>query len=156
MSKQKMPQMYRDAHKACFKNWRILKKSKTCGCFYCLRVYAASEVGDWCVERDRRQTALCPYCAVDSVIPDASGWPLDADFLKKMKCWWFETGGVTIKVPDVIRKKLDAIGKKLNYINRVLPGGLFVADSDGKIELLGIIDPNSKSRIFPDLKDGGL
>ncbi|MBQ3777336.1 MAG: hypothetical protein IKC23_06090 [Fibrobacter sp.] len=156
MSKQKMPQMYRDAHKACFKNWRILKKSKTCGCFYCLRVYAASEVGDWCVERDRRRTALCPYCAVDSVIPDASGWPLDADFLKKMKCWWFETGGVTIKVPDVIRKKLDAIGKKLNYINRVLPGGLFVADSDGKIELLGIIDPNSKSRIFPDLKDGGL
>ncbi len=151
-----MPQMYRDAHKACFKNWRILKKSKTCGCFYCLRVYAASEVGDWCVERDRRRTALCPYCAVDSVIPDASGWPLDADFLKKMKCWWFETGGVTIKVPDVIRKKLDAIGKKLNYINRVLPGGLFVADSDGKIELLGIIDPNSKSRIFPDLKDGGL
>jgi hypothetical protein len=156
MSKQKMPQMYRDAHKACFKNWRILKKSKTCCCFYCLRVYAASEVGDWCVERDRRRTALCPYCAVDSVIPDASGWPLDADFLKKMKCWWFETGGVTIKVPDVIRKKLDAIGKKLNYINRVLPGGLFVADSDGKIELLGIIDPNSKSRIFPDLKDGGL
>ena len=156
MSKQKMPQMYRDAHKACFKNWRILKKSTTCGCFYCLRVYAASEVGDWCVERDRRRTALCPYCAVDSVIPDASGWPLDADFLKKMKCWWFETGGVTIKVPDVIRKKLDAIGKKLNYINRVLPGGLFVADSDGKIELLGIIDPNSKSRIFPDLKDGGL
>lgn len=156
MSKQKMPQMYRDAHKACFKNWRILKKSKTCGCFYCLRVYAASEVGDWCVERDRRRTALCPYCAVDSVIPDASGWPLDADFLKKMKCWWLETGGVTIKVPDVIRKKLDAIGKKLNYINRVLPGGLFVADSDGKIELLGIIDPNSKSRIFPDLKDGGL
>ena len=63
---------------------------------------------------------------------------------------------MTIKVPDVIRKKLDAIGKKLNYINRVLPGGLFVADSDGKIELLGIIDPNSKSRIFPDLKDGGL
>ena len=156
MPKQKMPQMYRDAHEACFKNWRMLKKSKTCGCFYCLRVYAASEVGDWCVERDRRRTALCPYCAVDSVIPDASGWPLDADFLKKMKCWWFETGGVTIKVPDVIRKKLDAIGKKLNYINRVLPGGLFVADSDGKIELLGIIDPNSKSRIFPDLKDGGL
>ena len=137
MSKQKMPQMYRDAHKACFKNWRILKKSKTCGCFYCLRVYAASEVGDWCVERDRRRTALCPYCAVDSVIPDASGWPLDADFLKKMKCWWFETGGVTIKVPDVIRKKLDAIGKKLNYINRVLPGGLFVADffcGDGQVE----------------------
>lgn len=156
MPKQKMPQMYRDAHKACFKNWRMLKKSKLCGCFCCLRVYAASEVGDWCVERDRRRTALCPYCAVDSVIPDASGWPLDADFLKKMKCWWFETGGVTIKVPDVIRKKLDAIGKKLNYINRVLPGGLFVADSDGKIELLGIIDPNSKSRIFPDLKDGGL
>ncbi|OWV25918.1 hypothetical protein B7988_07625 [Fibrobacter sp. UWB1] len=44
----------------------------------------------------RRQTALCPYCAVDSVIPDASGWPLDADFLKKMKLWWFETSGVPL------------------------------------------------------------
>lgn len=94
MPKRKMPQMYHDAHEACFKNWRMLKKSKMCGCFYCLKVYPASEVVDWCVERDRRRTALCLYCAVDSVIPDASGWPLDADFLKKMKLWWFETSGV--------------------------------------------------------------
>ncbi|MDY5723312.1 hypothetical protein [uncultured Fibrobacter sp.] len=44
----------------------------------------------------RRRTALSLYCAVDSVIPDALGWPLDADFLKKMKLWWFETSGVPL------------------------------------------------------------
>ena len=44
----------------------------------------------------RRRTALCLYCAVDSVILDASGWPLDADLLKKMKLWWFETSGVPL------------------------------------------------------------
>jgi hypothetical protein len=44
----------------------------------------------------RRRTALCLYCAVDSVIPDASGWQLDADFLEKMKLWWFETSGVPL------------------------------------------------------------
>jgi len=156
MSKQRIPKIYRDAAEASYKNWRLLKKSKKCGCYYCCRVYPASEVVDWCDERDRRRTALCPYCIVDSVIPDASGWPLDEEFLNKMKYWWFESHSVSCKVPDKVAKKITAIGKKLDFLRKILPGGYFIAGSDGKVKLLGIIDPNSKSKFFPDLKDGGL
>ena len=156
MAKKNMPQKYREAHCACFKNWRLLKKSKMCGCFCCLNTYPASEVVDWCVERDRRRTAICPCCGVDSVIPDASGWPLDADFLKEMEYWWFRANVVSYKMPDKVAKKIIAIGKKFDFLHKILPGAFFSADSDGKIKLHGIIDPNSKGKLFPDLKDGGL
>lgn len=33
--------------------------------------------------------AICPKCGIDSVIPDASGVPLSAEFLATMKKWWF-------------------------------------------------------------------
>jgi hypothetical protein len=156
VSNSEIPKTYRDAADASFKSWRLLKKSKKCGCYYCCRVYPASEVVDWCDERDRRRTALCPYCGIDSVIPDASGCPLDEEFLKKMKYWWFESHSVSCKVPDNVAKKIIAIGKELDFLRKVLPSGYFIAGSDGKVKLLGIIDPNSKSKFFPDLKDGSL
>lgn len=100
MSNSKIPKIYHDAHIVTSKNWQLLKTSKLCGCIYCCKVYPASEVVDWSDEQDCRRTALCPYCGIDSVIPDTSGWPLSEDFLKKMKYWWFETGGTTINVPN--------------------------------------------------------
>ena len=36
-----------------------------CGCFYCLHVYAATEVIDWI---DDGETPLCPHCGVDAVM----------------------------------------------------------------------------------------
>ena len=59
-----------------------------CGCFYCLLVYPASEISEWIEDRGG-DTAECPKCGIDSVIPDASGFPLDAGFLETMKRWWF-------------------------------------------------------------------
>jgi acetone carboxylase gamma subunit len=35
------------------------------------------------------QTALCPECGIDSVIGDASGYPITEAFLGKMKTFWF-------------------------------------------------------------------
>lgn len=152
--RKEMPEKCRDAHGATFKNWRLLKKSKMCGCIYCCEVYPASEVVDWCDELDRRRTALCPHCGIDSVIPDASGWPLDPEFLKEMKYWWFEANPRTLKVSKSAIERLNALCRKLDFLHKVLPGGSFAADSDGSIRFLGIFDKNSKSRLFPDLKKG--
>ncbi len=38
---------------------------------------------------DEPPTAECPFCHTDSVIGDASGFPITKDFLKKMKKRWF-------------------------------------------------------------------
>jgi hypothetical protein len=74
------------AHKHCFKNRDELLRSQTCGCFYCLAIFAPSEVTHWI---DEEQTAMCPKCDIDSVIGSASGFSIDAKFLKKMELHWF-------------------------------------------------------------------
>jgi hypothetical protein len=39
---------------------------------------------------DGGQTALCPKCSIDSVIPAQAGWELTAEFLTAMRVYWFE------------------------------------------------------------------
>lgn len=84
-----IPEPYRSAHKACSQNKEAVRKSKLCGCFYCLSVYPSTDVIKWIEENDGNFTAECPKCGIDSVIPDASGIPLNAEFLAAMKKWWF-------------------------------------------------------------------
>src|SRR5262249_26892404 len=66
-------------------------RSEKCGCFYCLNIFAPTQITEWCDEAEDGvgQTALCPFCGVDSVIGSASGYALDQAFLKSMKNVWF-------------------------------------------------------------------
>lgn len=75
------------AHKASFRNREQIEQSKQCGCFFCCRIFPASEVTDY-VSREE-PTALCPYCFTDSVFGDASGYPITEDFLKEMNKRWY-------------------------------------------------------------------
>ena len=84
-----IPEPYRSAHKACSQNMDAISMSKQCGCFYCLNVYPPSDIVEWIEENDGDFTAECPKCGIDSVIPSASGIPLDTEFLATMKKWWF-------------------------------------------------------------------
>jgi hypothetical protein len=79
----------RDAHKFCRANRGTLEKSTLAGCFYCKEIYPANEIEEW-VNDKAGQTALCPKCMIDSVIGDASGIELNADFLNAMHEMWFE------------------------------------------------------------------
>lgn len=88
MINAKSPEMLLAAHKASFQNERLVKESEVCGCFFCGKIFPAIEVKDWCPD-GADATATCPYCGVDSVIPDASGWPLTPDFLVVMRSRWF-------------------------------------------------------------------
>ena len=75
------------AHKASFRNREQIELSKQCGCFFCRSIFPASEVTDY-VSREE-PTALCPYCYTDSVLGDASGYPITEGFLKEMNKRWF-------------------------------------------------------------------
>lgn len=75
------------AHKASFRNREQIERSKQCGCFFCRRIFPATEVTDY-VSREE-PTALCPYCYTDSVLGDASGYPITEEFLKEMNKQWF-------------------------------------------------------------------
>ena len=60
--------------------------STICGCFYCKATFPPSAIGSW---TDDDTTALCPRCGIDSVIGDASGYPIDGSFLSTMRSHWF-------------------------------------------------------------------
>ena len=68
-----------------------IEASAHCGCFYCRRIFSATEIADWTDEKEPKdqQTALCPYCGIDSVIGDASGFEITDAFLKAMNAAWF-------------------------------------------------------------------
>ena len=74
------------AHAFSFHNRRFLQYGGECACFCCLRTFNATEVTKWV---DTGRTALCPYCAIDSVVP-ASMVPIeDPLFLRQMCAYWF-------------------------------------------------------------------
>lgn len=75
------------AHSFSMNNGPMLRQDKRCGCFYCLRVFDPSEIEEWI--EDERDTALCPYCGIDSVIGESSGYPLTREFLAEMQQYWF-------------------------------------------------------------------
>jgi hypothetical protein len=74
------------AHGYCSNNRASLKKDAKCGCFYCTQIFSAEEITDF---TDNEKTALCPYCGVDAVIGESSGFPITKEFLNKMKDYWF-------------------------------------------------------------------
>jgi hypothetical protein len=75
------------AHQHSSRHRSEIEASERCGCFYCLRTFAPDEIEDWLVNE---QTALCPHCMIDSVLGSASGFPITAEFLRRMHARWFE------------------------------------------------------------------
>ena len=77
------------AHDRSFRNKPNIVASALCGCFYCRKTCAPSDVREWVrVEED---TALCPHCGIDALIGDASGLPVtDAAFLFEMYEHYFK------------------------------------------------------------------
>lgn len=70
-----------EIHKLSTNNKEVLKNSKTCGCFYCLKTFSPDEIISWV--DSQADTALCPHCGIDSVLGDKKV-EITQDLLKKM------------------------------------------------------------------------
>ena len=80
------------AHRFSSNHRAALTGDGRCGCFYCCRVFSPAEITEWLTGDnpcDREGTALCPYCGVDAVIGESSGYPITEAFLGEMKAYWF-------------------------------------------------------------------
>jgi len=64
--------------------------SALCGCFNCLATFPPERILEWVDEdeADVGQTALCPECGLDTVLGAGSGFPITADFLRRMQGYW--------------------------------------------------------------------
>ncbi len=76
----------KNAHICSSYNKEQLSNSKLCGCFYCLKIFDPNLIVDWC---DDNQTAICPYCGIDSIIYDSKTYHVSKKFLEQMKKYWF-------------------------------------------------------------------
>ena len=81
---------YEKLHALSFENEELVKKSNTCGCFYCGRIFNSTEVIDWCEDANAR-TAICPYCHIDSVLKESQdgSYELSKELLFEMNQRWF-------------------------------------------------------------------
>lgn len=81
-----------EAHNLSNNHKAQIEKDKLCGCFYCLTIFDPKEIEEWIIDDnpcDRVGTAICPYCGIDSVIGESSGFPITKEFLEKMRDRWF-------------------------------------------------------------------
>ena|ERR1700722_2211808 len=58
-------------------NKNALFESSECACIYCFKKFNPSEVTEWCDDFDQNlnkwlnETALCPYCGIDTIVPNS-------------------------------------------------------------------------------------
>lgn len=80
-------ELLEEIHKHGINNKAEIEKSDTCGCFFCREMFDPSEIKTW--TKDKEETAECPYCKVDSVIGNASGYEISKSLLDAMAKKWF-------------------------------------------------------------------
>ena len=69
-------------------NMDSLEKEQKCGCFFCGKIFNSSEITE-CVEDEGGDTAVCPFCKIDSVIGESCGYEITDELLKEMHEYWF-------------------------------------------------------------------
>lgn len=67
-------------------NRELVARSRKCYCFYCQSVSEAEQVTRYFEDE---QTALCPNCGIDSILPDGIDEPLDESIISQMHDYWF-------------------------------------------------------------------
>ena len=83
---EEMPEAIRAAHAFSTRHRKTIGLSRRVGCFFCLEIYPPEAIKDW---TDDDQTAICPKCGVDAVLPDAAVAGLSRDVLDSMNKHWF-------------------------------------------------------------------
>lgn len=74
-------------HQFTFDNFRDLLIEQECVCIYCLERFKSTEINDF--TNSKYGTALCPYCNIDSVIGEISGYEIDDSTLKELNHRFF-------------------------------------------------------------------
>ena len=87
---ESFPEDVRVAHEHSSCHREEILASARCGCFSCCALFAPADIHEWVDAEDDGPglTALCPKCRSDSVLGDASGFPITDAFMKTMKAHW--------------------------------------------------------------------
>lgn len=73
-------------HTYCTRNRNLILSANKCYCFYCKAAFDSREIESYV---DNGQTALCPRCDIDAVLPDSIPDSLDEKIIARMHEYWF-------------------------------------------------------------------
>ena len=73
-------------HAYSYNNKEKIMHSSKCYCFYCKKEMEAKEINKYI---DNDSTALCPYCEIDSIIPDSIDENIDSLIIDELNKYWF-------------------------------------------------------------------
>jgi len=131
-----------EAHEYCSDNKKYLVDHTKCGCFYCMQIFDSNEVKEFLNETS--ETALCPYCEIDSVLPERDGLAITKDFLEEMHEYWFATKSKKKFIKWFLEKKKNT--KTMEIIRKI-----------SRIPNKGKFKVNEYFYAFMlELKDGGI
>ena len=84
-----------------------------CGCYFCLTVVKGSEITDWI---DQGQTALCPRCMLDAVIPNCS----DKEYLKEQHKKWFCVKDESGELNDLVVENTSVSEETFQFLSNLI------------------------------------
>jgi hypothetical protein len=67
-------------------NRGMVESSRTVGCYFCGKIFKPAEITEWV---DKADTAICPYCEVDAVLPERPGFSFSTKELLDLRAFWF-------------------------------------------------------------------
>jgi hypothetical protein len=68
-------------------NKSLLQATDSCGCYHCGTIMPTKEITKW---TDKEQTAVCPFCTCDCIIPAGNGIALSKESLQKIHDHWLK------------------------------------------------------------------
>jgi hypothetical protein len=85
---------FEEIHKESGWHEEAIKKSKICGCFHCKNTFPPSEIENWLEESKDGlpgpgQTAMCPKCGIDAVLPESDKYQITIELLEAMNKHFF-------------------------------------------------------------------
>lgn len=86
MSKNKAVEDTRHLHKLSSYNRTHLTNASYAGCFFCLEIFPTHLIKEMI---DKGETALCPFCEIDAVLPDCAELHVNLALLQRMQKIWF-------------------------------------------------------------------
>ena len=72
-------------------NRTTVQRAKRCGCYYCLEIFNPQEVDDYTPECDGECTVFCPYCKIDSVVPETESEVITRELLRRVHVIMFSS-----------------------------------------------------------------
>jgi hypothetical protein len=51
-------------------NKQAILKSTECACIFCFKKFKPEEIQEFCCDNDVCETAICPYCQIDAIVPN--------------------------------------------------------------------------------------